>query len=100
MTGAPGPDPRFRYRDIRPPTIPVEVLDRLAASVFDPSQASLGVVGVLVAGVKLLIAVAYLVARDRLIAANSEVEKQEYERSQAAGNQGDVDHDNLGGEHR
>lgn len=93
-------DPRFKYSDIKPPAIPVELLDSLAQSIFDPNAVKLGIVGMVVTGLKLALAVAYLVARDRLIAVGREIEKQEYERAQAGGNQSDIDHDDLAGEHR
>ncbi len=93
-------DPRYKYQDLRPPTVPVEILDNLAASIFDPNAGKLGWVGVIYTGVKLLFAVAYIFARQKLVEAQAEYKKQVYEREQAGQNQGDLDKDPLSGEKR
>lgn len=96
----PANDPRYKYEDIRPPSVPVEILDNLAKSIFDPAAAQLSWLGVIFTGLKLAFAVAYLWAREKLLVQQAEFKKQVYEREQAGKNQNDLEKDPMGGERR
>lgn len=91
LAASPSSDPRFNYTDNGPTGISVQQLDLLASSIFDTTaEKQLGVFGLIVNGVKLALAVAYLIARERLVAARAEYDKQKYESGQAGQNQGDA----------
>ena len=88
---SPSPDSRFSYKDIGAPTLPPGMLDAIAKKVFDPAPGeSLGVLGNIINGFYLLMALAYLVAREKLVAAAQEYDKQKSEQGDASSNQGDA----------
>ena len=84
-------DPRYSYTDNGPTGISVQQLDSLAQAVFDPTPLKLlGWWGLIVNGAKLTLAVAYLIAREKLVAAAAEYGKQKVEVGNAGQNQGDA----------
>lgn len=89
-------DPRFEYQNLRRPGLTVAQLDQMFS--FVTSDVKFGLVGSIIAGVKLLVVVAYVFARERLISQEIAFKKQEYERNQAGENQGELDQDDLSGE--
>ncbi len=91
------PDPRYPHEDLRPTSISVAKLDELMAFVM---QSGTGVIGAVIGGIKILVVVAYVFARERLLAQEAQYRKQEYERRRTGGNQGELDRDDLGGARR
>lgn len=93
-------DPRFKYKDLRPPSVPLERLDQWMESLMDPAQAKLGWLGIIFVALKIILVVLYLIARQKLIDAQMEYEKQKYERDQAQGARDDLAKDPLSGERK
>lgn len=91
-TPPPGTDPRYKYADLRPTAITSAQLDQMMAFVMDSGG---GVVGAVIGGVKIAVVMAYMIARDRLQAAEADYKKQLYEREKASDNQGQVDDDDM-----
>lgn len=91
-------DPRFKYEDITPPVIPIDILDGLARSVF--TVKTINPLGWVLAGAKLALAAVYLIARRASIVQSRLIQKQRYEVEQAAGNQSAIDGDDLSSEKR
>ena len=97
MTEKPS-DPRYVYQTFGRPSMTVKQLDELAAFVFtgNPKQWW----GCIVAGVKLSLALAYIAARERLIAAWNKIQQAEYEQGRHSEDEHYVDGDPLGGQPR
>lgn len=94
----PTPDPRFKYRDIRPPSVPLEKLDAWMESLMDPAQAKLGYLGMAFVAIKIILVVVYLIARQKLIDAQLEYDKQKYDQEQAQDGRDQLSKDPLSGE--
>lgn len=84
-------DPRFQYTLTRP-KLSLEKLDELAEFVFSGNAKGLGFIG---AGIKLLLALAYIFARKYLYDTEMQIAKQEYEVNQHSKTDSDINNDNL-----
>lgn len=84
-------DKRFQYSVTRP-KLTLQKLDELAEFVFSGNTKGLGLIG---AGLKLILALSYIFARKYLFDAEMEVAKQEYEIKKHSNNTNDLDKDNL-----
>jgi len=92
---APAPLPRYQYEDLRPPAVPQAILDGIITIILAPNT---NVFQAVIQGIKLTLAFVYLIARERLIAAQMDFSKQRYELARAAKNQSDLDRDDLDGQ--
>jgi len=96
-TEAPKPLSRYQYEDLRPPAVPQSVLDGIIVLILEPKT---NIVSAVISGIKLTLALVYLIARERLLAAQVEFSKQRYELDRAAKNQCDLNKDDLDGQTR
>lgn len=89
-------DPRFKHKDIRPPSIPLEKLDSWMTSLMDPEATKMGWLAMIYMGLKVLLVLGYLIARKFLIDQQLEYEKQKYEQERSRDNQSDLDRETSG----
>jgi hypothetical protein len=85
------PGPVFDYTKYQTPGITVAQLDMLASSVFGASSVA-GYAGMIWGGVKLIVALAYIWARDKLVSQQEELALQQYQVAQTDSNQNEVNH--------
>jgi hypothetical protein len=90
IPATPPTDPGFQpdYTTYTSTSLSVAQLDALAAFVFNNSTA--GLVGSIAAGLKLIAAIAYIWARQKMVDNQMAVAKQQYEVAQANADQNEV----------
>lgn len=86
-------DNRFVYHKMVK-NVSSERLNQLADFVFGTVPTS--TFQSIVSSIKLIVAVAYVIALEKIIAAENEIKKQEYQQQQINNNQSDIDNDDLG----
>lgn len=84
------PDFKFDYTRYKTPGITIEQLDSMAAAFFNPNGTT-GWVTIIWAAIKLIVALAYIWARFKLVDTQLEIEKQQYEVARANSNKTEVD---------
>lgn len=94
------PDPRYKYKDIRPPSLPLEKLDSWMDALMDKEAAKMGWLALIYLGLKMVLVIAYLIARKFLIDAQLEYEKQKYEQDRPQDSQDDLNNEVLEGDRR
>ena len=80
----------YDYTKAQTPGISVSQLDMLANSIFSASPVT-GWPGMVWAGIKLVVAVAYVWARAKMIEQQMLLEKQQYEVAHTNANQSEID---------
>lgn len=99
-TPPPAGDPRFIYREIRPPSISIEQLNSWMASLMDSEATKMGVWAMLFLGLKIALVLGYLLAWHFLVKAQLEYDKQKYERERSQDSRTDLAKDPLSGERK
>lgn len=79
----------FNYTKYQSPSLSISQLDNIAATVFSP-QANTNVFSRVMSIILLAGALAYIYVRSKMVDAQMQVEKQQYESAQSSADQGAV----------